>query len=139
MEDFIASQLNAPLLSFEQDIGGSEDTFERTSFESLDNEHAEMFDLLTSLIEKTTTHFKHEEELYEKGLEKLAGKDDHQDSQDSQSSQSSRHHDTKEMWATHKPHHAETLKARRDLKEGLIAHIRDEDVPQFHFSEHLSK
>jgi hypothetical protein len=89
-----------------------------TSFKEIDEEHQEMADALDKFHQLCVKHWETEERLYQKGRMRMPK--DHP-------------HDIPALWKEHSDQHAKFISRIEQMKTDIVNHVKEYDVPQFHF------
>ena len=90
----------------------------RTSFKKIDEEHQGMANALKKFHELAVAHWKTEEKLFLEG--KMRIPKDHP-------------HNVDALWREHDQKHKEFIQRIVQMKKDIVAHIKDYDIPHFHF------
>ena len=90
----------------------------KTSFKRLDYDHQEMYDALDKFHKLCLKHWDEEKHIYRKGRRRVP-----------------RNHpvNVDEQWEKHEEQHRLFIERIEHMKEDLVNHIVDYDIPHFHF------
>jgi len=85
---------------------------------TLDREHRQIFKNLDTLYNNCEKHWKTEESLYKKGLQKMPAN----------------HADVTQGWESHSQEHQNLLEKIKEMKNTISQHISEKDTRDFHWA-----
>ena len=86
---------------------------------TLDNEHSDIFKAIDHLYSVCDKHWKTEDKMYNEGKLKMPPN----------------HINVSKDWETHRQEHIKLLDGIKQMKQGIITHIKEQDLQHFHWAK----